>query len=181
MTLIHRHRKVWGTLGLLLALVAAMLAVLLAQVRSPLTYSSARERWERQAPQHYELEVEAQAEGVAMHLLLEVRDEQLVRGINLRTGALLTADHLAPYRTWLPIDRLFDLIELRSYGGNTWRHRVAALTPGVAQQLQWCLARPMRVGYDPQLGYPATVRFRENVCSPNEPLEVHLGVTPLPN
>jgi flagellar biogenesis protein FliO len=181
MTLIHDHRKLSVSVALLAALAAVLAALAQAWLWVPLTHSSARERWDRQDLRHYEMEVVAQADGIDLHLLVEVRDEQLVRGVNLRTGSRLTADQLAPYLIWLPIERLFDRIEVQRYSGTSWRHQVAELSPWIAQQLRWCLVRPLHAVYDPQRGYPSAVRFRHNICSPRKALDVRIGITPLPN
>lgn len=179
MALLHSRPMLLHMLG---GLLVAVLAVVLSAYlfHAPFTYESAHARWEQQALEHYALEVEARDDQIDLHLLLEVRDERLVSGVNLRTGKRLTADDLAPQLTWLPVERLFDRIELERYISTTWRHQVADLAPWVAQQLSWCYVRPMHVAYDPQLGYPATLRFRHNVCSTHNALDVRFVVTPLP-
>jgi hypothetical protein len=181
MARIRGHPKLFGSLGALFAALALTLAILPAQLPAPLTHESARAAWARQALRHYSMEVAAQTDNVNLHLLLEVRDERFLGGVNLRTGAQLTPNDLAPYLIWLPVDRLFDWIELQRYVDNTWQRRVADLAPWAAQQLGWCYAQSLRASYDPQLGYPATVHFRKNVCSPHDGLEVHISITPLPN
>jgi hypothetical protein len=182
MTAIRAHPRLCGALCTLLVL-AAVVVTMLPQLRPPLTHRGARELWGQQGLRHYEMDVEAHADHIALHLTIEVRDEGLVRGVNMHTGASLTADDLAPYLIWLPIEHLFDWIELQRYSGSgtSWQREVANLAPAVAQQLRWCLVRPMQASYDPQLGYPATVQFRHNVCSPQKALKVQIHVTPLPN
>jgi hypothetical protein len=79
---------------------------------------------------------------------------------------------------WMPIDRLFDQLEVWSRR-MTWMEQVAGVAPWLAQQLQWCVETPVQVRYDERLGYPAELRFGRNVCRSSDDTTIYVTVLPL--
>ncbi|NJM07075.1 hypothetical protein HC891_14195 [Candidatus Gracilibacteria bacterium] len=140
---------------------------------------SARERWEQHGPRHYLLDITIRGDQTLVRMQIEVRDGTMLKGVDLNTGRALSAERIARYYTILPVERLFDRIELQSYGARSLRHRIAGSAPWLARQLGWCVIQPLRAEYDSALGYPKTFQFRHNVCARKEPFAGELRVRAL--
>src|SRR6185295_14929271 len=105
-----RSRKllIAGMVTLLVACIAGI-AVIAPSLLS-LQYQQAHRRWEQQGLRHYELEV-AWANGWSFgHALMEMRDNQLVKGVDLDTGQPLGPGKLLPASYFGSIDNLFQII-----------------------------------------------------------------------
>lgn len=177
----HRqHRR--AALALALAALVALLGLALRSLPPPpLSHEQARALWQQHAPQHYMMDISSHSNGMNLHLRIEVRNRRMVGGINLRTGNQLNINELAPYQVWLPIERLFDLIEQQSHATLPWHYQISQLLPDIAHTLQWCYAQPMHVSYNQSIGNPEIVRFRQNSCATVQPLEIQLHVIPIAN
>ncbi len=163
-----------------LALVALVL-VLGTGIIAPevaLSQQVARQRWARFGLRHYQVEMKFVSQWRSAHTLLEVRDGRLIDGIDLDGGDRLSAVELRAQAFWMPIDRLFDQLEVWSRR-MTWMEQVAGVAPWLAQQLQWCVETPVQVRYDERLGYPAELRFGRNVCRSSDDTTIYVTVLPL--
>lgn len=171
----------WHLVALcLLGLLAGVAgSVFVALPGLPLSYDAARSRWNNYRLDHYQIELQLDSPWQQSHLLLEVRKEKLVAGIDLRNGSPLTPGALAAQSLWLPIDRMFDRITNLGRHQYTWQERLGGLSPWLAQQLHLCIDPPTQIRYHSQLGYPAEVRLIRNTCALRGEIHVLLRVTEL--
>lgn len=147
------------------ALSAGIVAGLLANpLAPPQSYLASRARWEHERLHHYQLEIELTSPWREIHLMLEIRDEQVIGGYNVRTGMPLSVGELATQRLWLPVDRLFDRVELLVHHNPTLPERIGGLAPAMAGRLKFCIDPPPQIQYHPRYGYPQSIRFFQNTC-----------------
>lgn len=148
--------------ALALACVAGLLVVLLPLL--PFQHQWARRRWEQQRPRHYELEV-AWANGWNFgDVLVEVRDNRIVNGVDLDRRQPLDLDNLYSAGYFASIDNLFRLIDGQIRPSSNWRYQLSRYHPLLAHQLDPCAAPLPRVRYDAEYGYPTTIDYYDSSC-----------------
>ena len=160
-----RSRKllIAGMVTFLVACIAGIVVV--APSLLSLQYQQAHRRWEQQGLRHYELEV-AWANGWSFgHALVEMRDNQLVKGIDLDTGQPLGPGKLLSAAYFGSIDNLFQIVSERVRPSWGWRVQLARLSPLFARWGDPCVAPLSEVSYDAQFGYPTTISYNDSWCA----------------
>jgi len=117
----------------------------------------ARQRWERQHIDHYQIEVRWRPIWPEMHAMLEVRDERIVSGVDLSTGRQLAPGQLRALQGVFPVSRTFELVERLTRWRYTWRARLAWLVPWIESRVETCGVPPPVVQYEKRLGYPTRI------------------------
>ena len=132
----------------------------------------AQARWQAQAIGHYRMTARfSQGWLLSGPWTVEVRDDRVVGGIDVTTGARLSALQLRVAQDRLPINKVFQSIEgeLRTPALSSPRDvpaLLARLVPSLRRQLDRCAARMPEVAYDPALGYPSGVTAFASPCFP---------------
>lgn len=149
--------------ALLLAGLAGAIVVVLPYL--PIQQRWARERWRRNQPAHYELQVRwNEPAGRLRDLRAEVRDGRIVAVTDLTTGAALDPRQLGDDLDMLAVERLFDSIARASRPAASWRSQIARYHPLLARWLDRCVERLPEVRYDAEYGYPALISYHSDPC-----------------
>jgi hypothetical protein len=157
------QRLVGALATLLIASTAGI--IILALSLLPFQYWQARQRWEQRRIRHYQLEV-AWASGWSYgHVRVEMRDDQLVKAIDLDTGQPLDLSKLPAARYFGSIDRLFEIIDARMQPKWAWRNLLERLSPALARRIDSCVAPLSDVGYDPRFGFPTRISYNDGWCT----------------
>jgi hypothetical protein len=130
-----------------------------------LDHQRARARWEQRHPRHYTLDAAWQdGLGSARQVHLEVRENQVVAGVDRDTGDPLSPLQLKVAARFVSVDALFEHIAVARRPPPTWRDQLARTLPALAPWVSPCLRPGPDVQYDPELGYPVHVHSRANPC-----------------
>src|SRR5262245_10655659 len=177
----------WGGLAALLAVLACVGGLWLSPIGLLPQNGLARARWQTQAIRHYRMTARfSQGWILSGPWTIEVRDDQVVAGVDTTTGAPLSALQLRVAQGRLPINKVFESIdgELRTPALRSPRDLpslLARLALPLRRQLDRCAARMPEVAYDPALGYPSGVSVYASPCFPGGGWTVLvIGLTPLP-
>jgi len=147
-----------------MALLACMFALAFVVLRLPLAHQQARQRWQMRGPHHYELEA-TWASGMSYgHVRAEMRDNQIVAGVDLDSGRSLSGNRLAVASYYTSIDNLFNTIDRQLQPASTWRYQLARYHRRLARWLDPCAALLPQIEYDSELGYPASIDFHGSPC-----------------
>lgn len=172
----------WAATVLLTALcLGGVLLVLYAVL--PLDAYAARYRWQHQQPAHYELKARWRSGGWVSYSRLEVRDEQIVSGTDMFTGAALSPVELGVQRSMFPVTQTFAQVEQLEQWPPSWHAALARLMPlpALRRAIDSCAVPAPRVRYDPQLGFPAEVHAYSNPCYNGVGFDLAIeAVQPLP-
>jgi hypothetical protein len=148
-----------------LAIVSIAGGIVLALSLLPFQYRQARQRWEQQDIRHYQLEVTWASGWSFGHARVEMRDNKVVRAIDLDTGQPLDSGKLLSAGYFASIDRLFEIIDARMQPTWAWRNLLARLSPSLARRIDGCVAPLSDVGYDPQFGFPSRIAYNDGWCT----------------
>jgi hypothetical protein len=163
---------IWGGLAVLLAVLACAGGLWLSPLGLWPQNGLARARWQAQAIRHYRMTARfSQGWLLSGPWTVEVQDDQVIGGVNTKTGAPLSALQLRVAQDRLPIDRVFQSIEqeLRTPALRSPRDLpalLARLVPSLRRQLDRCASRMPEVAYDPALGFPSGVSVYPSPCFP---------------
>ena len=160
----------WSSLGALLLVLACAAGLWLSPLGLGPQNGLARARWQAQAIRHYRMTARfSQGWLLSGPWTVEVYDNQVVSGVDARTGAPLSALQLRVAQDRLPVNKVFQSIdgELRTPALRSPRDLptlVARHVPSLRRQLDRCAARMPEVAYDPALGYPSGVTVYASPC-----------------
>jgi hypothetical protein len=159
-----QSQRLIGSAAMLLVVSFVGIAIL-ALLLLPFQYQQARRRWEQRHIRHYEVEV-AWASGWSFgHVRVEMRDNQLVKAVDLDTGRPLDSSKLLSARYFGSIDQLFEIIEVRMRPEWAWRNLLERYSPSLARRIDSCVAPLSDVGYDPQFGFPNRISYNDGWCT----------------
>jgi hypothetical protein len=155
------------TIGALAGFVAAGVVgiVTLALLLLPFQYRQARQRWEQQRISHYQMEVTWAGGWSYGHALVEMRDNQLIKAVDLETGQPLDQNRLLTAGYFASVDNLFEIIDARMQPKWIWRNLLERASPALARQIDSCVAPLSDVGYDPQFGFPTKISYNDGWCA----------------
>jgi hypothetical protein len=163
-----RHRWIWLWFTLPLAVCTASLWL------TPLSllprYALAKSRWDAQGIRHYRLTAQlSQGGDMSGPWTVEIRDEHVIAGFDMVSGALLSSTQLRMAQRVLPISTLFDTIrdEINTpplTSTFALLTRIARLGPPLREHLNHCAARLPKITYDQALGYPRGVTVYGSPC-----------------
>lgn len=165
---LQRTPVLFGLISLLLLFVcfAAMLWQLLPL--QPWYYHQARQHWNQQAINHYEMEVVWSSDWSQGHVRAQIRDKRIVGGEDVQSGQSLvplkleSAGYGANY--FMVVENLFGLIEAQMRPAANWRTQVARYHPLLSVWLDPCAAPLPQIEYDDQFGYPEHIHYVGNPC-----------------
>jgi hypothetical protein len=159
-----QSQRLIGSTAMLLVVSFVGIAIL-ALLLLPFQHQQARRRWEQRHIRHYEVEV-AWASGWSFgHVRVEMRDNQLVKAVDLDTGRPLDSSKLLWARYFGSIDQLFEIIEVRMRPEWAWRNLLERYSPSLARRIDTCVAPLSDVGYDPQFGFPTNISYNDGWCA----------------
>jgi hypothetical protein len=155
------------TIGALAALIVVGIVgiVTLALMLLPFQYRQARQRWEQQRISHYHMEVTWAGGWSYGHVLVEMRDNQLIKAVDLETGQPLDQNRLLTARYFASVDNLFEIIDARMQPKWVWRNLLERAAPALARQIDACVAPLSDVRYDPQFGFPTKIAYNDGWCA----------------
>ncbi|HEX9370810.1 MAG TPA: DUF6174 domain-containing protein, partial [Roseiflexaceae bacterium] len=130
----------------------------------PFEQQRARQRWARNRPQRYELEIAWASDWTRGRVRAEVRDNRIIAGTDLDTGQPLAHRKLAVASQFASIDNLFEMIEAQTRPSSTPRYQIARYHPLLARWLDSCAPPFPDVRYDAELGYPIAIDYRGSPC-----------------
>lgn len=142
--------------------------VIMVQSLLPLRHAHARQIWEQNRVNHYELEVEWETTWSRGHVRAEIRDDRIVGGVDLDSGRPLVplrlenAGYGANY--FMVVEHLFNLIEAQTQAAGNWRTQAARYHPLLAHALDPCAVPMPRVRYDDTFGHPTHIHFFGSPC-----------------
>ena len=139
--------------------------IILALWLLPFQYRQARQRWEQQRITHYQMEVTWAGGWSYGHVRVEMRDNQLVKAIDLETGQPLDRSRLLTARYFASVDNLFEIIDARMQPKWVWRNLLERVSPSLARRIDSCVAPLSDVGYDPQFGFPTRISYNDGWCA----------------
>lgn len=148
--------------ALLLACVAGLVVVSLPLL--PFQHQWARQRWQQRGLRHYEVDVSWASGWSFGHMQVEMRDNQIVRAVDLDSGQPLSQSRLFQTQHFASIDTLFELIDHQTRLSPNWRYQLARYNRLLGHWLDPCAAPLPRVRYDAQFGYPASVEYYDTPC-----------------
>jgi hypothetical protein len=158
-----RRLLIASTVTLLVALLAGVVVLVLPIL--PFQHQRARERWEQQQMRHYEVEV-LWANGMNFgHAQVEIRDNKLVKGIDLDTGQPIAPPKTLSAAYFGSIDNLFAIVDLRIRPQWNWRNLLARYYPDLARKIDSCPAPLSDIYYDAQFGFPSDLWFNDSWCA----------------
>jgi hypothetical protein len=131
----------------------------------PYQYQQAHRRWQQQRIRHYELEVSWASGWSLGHVWMEMRDNQLVRAVDLDTNQPLDPSKLLSASYFGSIDQLFGIIDARMQPQWAWRNVLEHYLPWLAHRIDRCVAPLSDVGYDPQFGFPTRIAYNDGWCT----------------
>ena len=161
---LFQSQRLVGVIATLLILSIAGI-VILALWLLPFQYRQARQRWAQQHISHYQLEVTWASGWSYGHARVEMRDNQLVKAVDLDTGQQLDTGRLLIARYYGSIDRLFEIIDVRMQPKWAWRNLLERLSPSLARRIDSCVAPLSDVGYDPRFGFPTRISYNDGWCT----------------
>jgi hypothetical protein len=178
----------WLSLGTLLAVLACGAGLWLTPLGLLPQAGLAQARWRAQGIRHYRMTVRfSQGWILSGPWTVEVRDEQVIGGNDMGTGAPLNPVQMRVAQRTLPISTIFAAIdrELRQPAINSPRDLATLLArmlpPDQRDRLNHCAARMPEISYDPTLGYPSGVTVYASPCFPGGDWTVLvMALTPLP-
>jgi hypothetical protein len=175
----------WAAGGLLLVLACTGGLWLTPLGRLPQN-DLAQARWQTQGIHHYRMTARfSQGWILSGPWTVEIRDGQVLGGVDAETGTPLNGVQLRAAQRTLPIDTMFVAIEddLRPPPLNSMHGLatlVARLAPPLRDRLNHCAARMPLISYDATLGYPNGVSVYASPCFPGGDWTVLvLDLTPL--
>jgi hypothetical protein len=161
----RRCGRMLGLAGILLIGAACGMGVLL-HLAPPLAWQDqdARARWVAQGVRHYRADI-SWADGWQVGAArVEVRDQQLLAAVDLRSGAPLVAAQYSSAGYFASVEKLFTLVETRIAATMDWRRRLGLLHPLLARWFKPCVVPLGRVHYDPSYGYPTLIEYNDGGC-----------------
>lgn len=158
-----RKFLVGGIVTLLVMLIAGLLVLLWTVL--PFRHQRAREHWQQQHIQHYEVDINWANGWNFGHARIEMRNNTFVRGIDLDTGQPLSPSKVLFASYFSSINNLFDIIDVRIRPAWNWRNLLAKYAPTIAHRIDPCVAPLSDVRYDPQYGYPSEIWFNDSWCA----------------
>ena len=159
-----RSQRLIGVVATL-AIVSIAGIVFLALSLLPFQYRQARQHWEQQRISHYQMELTWASGWSYGHVQVEMRDNQLVKALDLDTGQPLDQSKLLAARYFGSVDRLFEIIDARMQPQWLWRNLLERVSPALARRIDSCVAPLSDVGYDPQFGFPNRLSFNDGWCT----------------
>jgi len=180
-----RHRWIW--LAFSLPLAACMAGLWLTPLSLMPRHTLAKSLWEAQGIRHYRLTAQlVQGVDTSGPWAIEIRDEQVIAGVDTSSGALLDRTQLRIAQRVLPIRTLFNTIHdeintpplTSTFALIT---RIARLGPPLREHLNHCAARLPTIAYDPVYGYPRSVTVYGSPCVLRDNWTVLItDLTPIP-